>query len=308
MSRCAVAFVVLAGLVHPAVANDLDTAIATLLEEPGFERLDPTVLEANLSGQWLDTTAMSPGGTVGPIEKAVLIATGAIESTRTRTAISYGELPVDDMGSTLPVSFITIRHYNLGPLIHAETADAYGAENTAPIEEFGTGEHREWRLVFMPVQNNAATILDAAMRTISDADAEDDDCTSRHCLDLTVSFDDVFAWSERDGAPPTWPALYADVSDGLATPAHAVAELMVAGFSANAESGVYQWTGGERAEAAQGIDPYRFIGIDRNLGQETAIDAVLHETLLNDDSIAELALRRIEIGGSVYWLENTVPR
>jgi hypothetical protein len=48
-------------------------------------------------------------------------------------------------------------------------------------------------------------------------------------------------------------------------------------------------------EAARRITPYRFISIDRNLGQEVMIDSVWHETLLNDDALSEILFRRLEI-------------
>ena len=51
-----------------------------------------------------------------------------------------------------------------------------------------------------------------------------------------------------------------------------------------------------------------FIGIDRNLGQEAAIDAVWQETQLMDDSLSAMAFRRLELPGATYWFGAATPR
>jgi hypothetical protein len=287
-----------------AAAQSLETEIHDFVYAPGFAAEDISRLEERLINQWLDLTVATPGGSVGPLEKAMLIADMAIEGIRTRSALSYGEI-VEADGA--PYSFIEVRHYNLAAVIHAETADAYGIENTAPLEEFGLGEHMAWRFVFMPEMNNAAILLEASSRVISDKEASKADCTGRPCLDPYAGFDDP-TWEEIDGQVPTWPALYVAESDETATPAHAIAELAVFGFWANAESGHYQWTGGEHPEAVRDATPYRFIGIDRHLGQEASIDAIWQENALNDDALLSMSFRRAEVGGSVHLMRSSQAR
>ena len=287
-----------------AAAQPLDEAIHDFIYAQGFTAEDIPGLEVRLIDHWFDLTVTTPGGTVGPLEKAMLIADKSIESGRTRTAIAYGEM-IAENGA--PYSFIEVRHYNMAAVIHAETADAYGIENTAPVEEFGRGPHMAWRFVFTPEMNNAAILLEASSRIISDKEASKADCMGRPCLDPYAGFDTV-EWTEIEGQVADWPELYATQSDETSTPAHAIAQLAVFGFWANAESGDYQWTGGEHPEAARGAEPYRFIGIDRNLGQEASIDAVWQETLLNDDALSEIAFRRAEVGGTVYLLRSSVSR
>lgn len=287
-----------------AFAQSLDDHIHDFVYAPGFEAADIPALEVRLIDQWHDLTVMTPGGSVGPIEKAMLIADKAIEGIRTRTDIQYGEMIAED---GTPVSFIDLRHYNLAAVLHAETEAAYGAENTAPVEEFGLGDHMAWRFVFQPVMNNAAVLLEASSRVISDKEASKAECTGRPCLDPYAGFGTT-PWEEVDAQVPTWPELYTIESDETSTPAHVIAELAVFGFWANAESGQYQWTGGEHPEAADGTEPYRFITIDRHLGQEAGIEAMWRETLLNDDSISALSLLRLEVGGSVYLMRSSEPR
>lgn len=290
-----------------STAQSLDEEVAAFIEAEGFVRQDVMALETALSDNWLDTVSVSPGGLVGPIEKAVMIADEAIPSTRTRTEISYGEIIADDNGAPLPVSFITVRHFNLGEVIRAETAEAYGEENTAGIEEFGLGDHMEWRFVFHPLMGNTAVMLDASSRVIPADEAEISHCGGRLCLDPYMGFEDV-EWEEIPATLPAWPELYPTVSDEIATPAHAIAQLAVLGFWANVESGFYQWTGGEHPESIRGSDPYRFIDIDRNLGQEVSIDTAWRETQVNDDSLYAIMFRRADVAGQVYLMRASQPR
>jgi hypothetical protein len=305
MKRFAVFLVCL--LAAPTVANasEIDDAISKFIGAKGFQQIETGALEEALDTFWLRTDLVSPGGAVGPIEKALLLAVDAIPSTRTRTAVTYGEILDPEAG---PVSYIEIRHYNLGPQIHRDTIEAYGRENVAAPHEFGVGDHIAWRFVFVPMMGNAAMLVDAAHRIIPEDEARASDCTGIPCLDTIASYDDIAGWTGMDGTLPDWPRNYPDMSDEVATPAHAVAELAVLGFWANAESGGYQWTGGEHPEAARGIAPFRFIGIDRNLGQDTGIDAVWIETLLNDHAISELGFRRAEFPGDVYLMRFATER
>ena len=295
MIRTAIAATMLFATTALASAQSLENQIQDFIHAPGFAADDINALEVRLIDQWFDLTVMTPGGTVGPLEKAMLIADKSIESGRTRTAITYGQVISDN---DTPYSFIEVRHFNLGPVIHAETEDAYGTENTASVDEFGRGDHRAWRFVFMPEMNNAAVLLEASSRIIANKEASKADCTGRPCLAPYANFD-TLDWEAVEGRVAHWPELYATQSDETSTPAHVIAALAVFGFWASAESGAYQWTGGEHPEAIRDATPYRFIGIDRNLGQEASIDAIWHETSINDDELKSIAFRWAEIAGSV---------
>lgn len=287
-----------------AAAQTLDEEITSFINAEGFEPRDAFALETELSEAWLDIDSLSPGGRVGPIEKAMMLADLAIPAQRTRSEIAYGEILGEDGA---PTSFIEIRHFNLGPVIRADTADAYGEENTAPLEDFGVGDHMAWRFVLRPEMNNAAILIEASSRLITDKEASKAECSGRPCLDPYLSFDDV-DWQQIDGKLPTWPPLYPTESEDVATPAHAIAQLAVFGYWANAESGEYQWTGGEHPEGARGPEPYRFIAIDRQLGQEASIDTVWRETKLNDDSLSAISFRRQEAAGEIVLMRASESR
>lgn len=294
----------------PASAQPVEKFIDKFVNAPGFASESPNGLETGNLAHWLEHDDLFGAADAGPIEKAVLIATSAISSTRTRTAISFGQMLTedDDNGAPYPVSFIEIRHYNLGPRIREEVIADYGLENTADAEEFGLGEHRAWRFAFMPIMNATAVIVEASSREISDEEAASSDCTGTPCLSLYASLDEVAPWEPWKATPPDWPRLFAESDGDIATPAHTISELAVLGFWANVESGHYQWTGGEHPEGARETEPFRFIGIDRNLGQELSIDTVWHETRLNDDAITDLFFRRLDIAGGVQYMRATLGR
>ncbi|WP_137152798.1 hypothetical protein [Devosia sp. FKR38] len=305
MIRYAAALGLLLTTTAVAAAQTLDEQIVNFVGAPGFATQDVAGLNNRLDQNWLDQDSVSPGGAVGPLEKAMLIAETGIGSTRTRSAISYGEVIAED---GTPVSFIEVRHYNMAAPLHAETVDAYGVEDTADVADFGEGEHKAWRFVFQPMMNNVAVLVEASVRVISPEEAAKDDCLGQPCLALDAEDNHPMDWTEIDGTLPSWPELYPSDGTGIATPAATIAQIAVLGYWASAESGSYQWTGGEHPEAARDATPYRFIGIDRNLGQDDSIATDWHETLLNDDSMSELAYRYIGVIGQVWLMQATKPR
>ena len=305
MNRYIAALGLLLSTTGLAGAQTLDAQIADFVGAPGFIMQDIARLDDRLSQMWLDTAALSPGGQVGPIEKAMMLADTDISSTRTRSAIAYGQVMEED---GTPVSFIEVRHYNLAAVLHAETVEAYGIENTADVADFGTGDHKAWRFIFQPLMNNAATLVQASARTISPEEAAADDCMGRPCLDLYADASDPLDWQEMDWTTSSWPELYPSRFGDMAIPAYTIAQIAVLGFWASTESGAYQWTGGEHPEAARDATPFRFIGIDRNLGQDDSTETIWHETLLNDDAIASLAYRFVEVVGKVYLMQASQPR
>lgn len=307
MLRLIATLAILTSTTALASAQTIDDAITNFIHAKGFTHQNPYDIEDALAGHFIDDS-VTPGGAVGPIEKSVMIAGDAIPSIRTRSFISYGEIINEEEDGAVPYSFIEVRHYNLGPAIRADAVEAYGEENTDTLEAFGAGEHMAWRFVFRPIMGHTATLLDASSRVISDQQAERHDCNGIPCLDLMSGYDALADWQEIEGTLPAWPLLYSDQSDEVATPAYAISQLAVLGFWANAETGAYQWTGGEHPEAVRDVTPYRFISVDRHLGQEASIDTVWKEAALNDDSITEILFRRAEVAGNVSLMRASTGR
>ncbi|SFZ82279.1 Ca-activated chloride channel family protein [Devosia enhydra] len=308
MIRRATALVAALAVATPALSAEIDETIAAFIGAPGFVVADAADANDTLAGQWTRTDLIAPGGNVGPVEQAILLAGADAALDHTRTSIAYGEVLVEEDGAPARYSFVELRRYNLGPALHAALVDQLGAENVAELSEFGEGPHRAWRLVFFPVMGSVAALLDVSARDIGDDEAASDECGGRPCLDPDATLDARAEWSEADAVLADWTPNFLDRVDGVATEAQAIAELEIAQYLATSDGGDYLWTGGEHPEAVGDATPFRFYEIDRNLGQELVVDALSVNTELNDDSIRDMLVRRIDVAGEVYWLNAAIPR
>ena len=97
-------------------------------------------------------------------------------------------------------------------------------------------------------------------------------------------------------------------ADDVATPARIAAELAVVAGIAAVHDGRMSWHGPEQPEAARDSEPFLFLTIDRDLGQETNMDAILGQTLLNDDAVEALWHRRVEFPGSAFFMQAATAR
>ncbi len=284
-----------------ARADEVDDAIAAFIESDGFAQQDAEIIDGQLVGLFTGT-GMRPDGAASPLEKALLLVDSMEEPlSRVRYMVRYGQMIQDGT----PLSFVTVERYNFGPIIRQQVVDAYGEENADDLEAFGVGPHVAWRIVTMPLMGQAAAVIEAARREIGDEEAEALDCGGRGCLAYEPTLDEFQLWDEIEGPLPLQTRY--EGTDDVAVPARAASELAIAaGIASN--DGSVGWTGPEQPEAARGAEPFLFMTIDRDLGQDTAVDAVLGQTLLNDDSIAALWHRRVEFPGSVYWMQAATQR
>lgn len=298
------ALAVLCWLGAPAAADEVDDAIRVFIEEDGYERRDPLELDARLLELFGQAGAMRPDGAASGLEKALLLV-DAVEPPlpRVRYMVRYGQM----MQEETPVSFVLVERYNLGPVIREMVAQDYGEENTADPQEFGVGPHVEWRIVTMPLMGQTAALLEASRREVDDKEAASVDCGGRGCLSLDM-LDDAHEWRDIEPAVNIASAYEAVSENELAVPARAAAELAVAAGLAEGDGGEPFWSGPEQPEAAHRAAPFLFVAIDRNLGQEYSIDAAIGQTLLNDDAVEELWLRRVEMPGAVFWMQAAVER
>lgn len=300
----------LLALAGPAAADEgLERAIADFVTGPGWTAQDPEVLESALDSTLSPNGALRPSANLSALEKALLILEGretALE--RTRTLLRYGQVTLAEDGALLPVSFIQVERYNLGPLLHQLAVEEYGAENVADPEDFGVGPHVAWRFVFMPVTGNEAQLLEAARSEVAEQQAARTPCLDRPCLDLFARSDELHAWKEIQGPPTGFESLYEAWQDEIAVNARIAAELALPLGLATVEDGSYVWTGSEQPEAAPDGRPYLFLQIDRNLGQALGSDAILAATALNDHALSAFWVRRVEYPGHLAWQSLTVTR
>lgn len=295
-------------LVSTVQASDLDAAVSRFISEDGFAQQDAAQVDEKLLSAFPSSSAMRPDSNVSVLEKALLLV-DTLEGTlpRARYMVRYGQMMDPDSEDAAPLSFVTVERYNFGPIIHKSVVEDYGAENAADISEFGVGPHIAWRIVATPIMGQEAAILEVARKEISDEEAERNDCAGRPCLSQDT-LDDFRLWDEIAPRINLTTAYDPTSADDIAVPARAVAEIALVAALSDGDGKDVTWRGPEHPEAARGSTPFLFVMVDKDLGQDTALDAALGQTLLNDDAIAELWTRRIEFPGSVYWMNATVNR
>jgi len=290
-------------------STEVDDAIAAFIDGDGFARQDPQAVDAKVLGSFVHTGAIRPDGAANALEKALLLI-DAMETAlpRVRYMVRYGQMMQDDT----PVSFVTVERYNLGPAIREMVAEDFGEENTSDPEEFGVGPHVAWRLVAMPLMGQTAALLETSRREMRDDEAAGNDCAGRGCLSLDGPLQFVRDWYETPLEVDIAVAYPRSTDWGAPLPAFAAAELSVAAGLAQGDGGEPYWIGPEQPEAARGYEPFLLLTVDFDLGQETNVDAALGQTLLNDDALAEIWVRRNQysdtVDSPVYWLASTTER
>lgn len=290
-----------------AQAADIDRAIETFVFEDGFEPRDVASVDATLLAAFTaaEGGALRADHEASPLEKALLLV-DTLEPAlpRTRTMLRYGQMHDDRM----TYSFVTVERYNFGPSIRRMVADDYGEENTDEPEVFGVGPHVAWRVVTMPVRGQQASLVAVARGEIPDGTAAATDCGGRLCLAFEPFPDELREWQETETVADMASPYETRTDDDVATPARIATELAVAAGIAAIHDGRPGWQGPEQPEAARGNEPFLFLTIDRDLGQEIATDAMLGQTLLNDDAVEELWSRRVEFPGTVSFMRAATPR
>jgi hypothetical protein len=293
-----------------AQADDVEAAIATFLTEDGFVAQDIDAVEVELARAFFPSdSAMRPDQHASAIEKALLLVEAMEEPlSRLRYMVRYGQM----MRDHTPVSFVTVERYNMGPTIRQSVIDAFGEDDTAGPEYFGVGPHVAWRIVTIPLMGQTAAIMEAARREIDDGEASLLDCGGRGCL-----FDDIMgelhAWQEvttEIDVATAYPSIY---ENGVSTPAFAAAELLILSGLIELDGDRPMWRGPEQPEAARPGEPFLFVGIDFNLGQDDGVDAMLGQTLLNDDALEDIWYRRVQFPdepapGLRYWMQAAIER
>jgi len=304
----ALAFIAAAVLVPAAAfAADIDGTVETFIGEDGFEAQDVATVDERLLAAFTAAPAAvsRPDSEVSPLEKALLLVeTLEPALPRTRTMLRYGQM----LDGDTPYAFVTVERYNFGPTIRRMAIEDYGAENTDVPEAFGVGPHVAWRIVTMPLMGQQAALVAVARGEIADKDAEATECAGRPCLAFEPLPDDLHQWQETETTIDI-ASLYAQKTEGdVAAPARIAAELAIAAGIAASHDGRMDWHGPEQPEAARHAEPFLFLSIDRDLGQETAMDAMLGQTLLNDDAVEALWQRRVEFPGMVAFMQAATPR
>ncbi|HSH27185.1 MAG TPA: hypothetical protein VK972_05400, partial [Wenzhouxiangella sp.] len=142
-----------------------------------------------------------PSGMLDPFVKAVLAldqTEGRLERVRFRLRYGQDEASAPPAAAPVPVSFVQIERFNLGPAVREALVQAHGAENVAAAAEFGVGPHVSWRLVTRPVMGQQADIVAVSRREISDADARAQTCFHAPCLSTAPVIKQAAPWSAME--------------------------------------------------------------------------------------------------------------
>jgi len=272
---------------EPAVTDEF-------VQAPGYEPVDSLELEDELDSLLPPVDSVfRRGSDLGPLAKIALILEAREgPQERARYHLTASVVPgTDDV-------LVQLDRYNLGPLIHEETVEAYGAENVADAETFGVGPHVSWRLVTTPLRGNRAIIVAASRMELSAAAAGEDQCLLSSCLSTVTDLGEegTLQMLEPIEDAAVNPALVTD--DLLLSPA-AVFALMAG------QAGLVL----EGNEAARELSADSVIvaqaQLDRNLGQEIAQDGLFRVGQLMDDSVEAHWYRLVEfsMGDSTELLE-----
>lgn len=275
-------------------ADSADDAAASFVKAKGFEVFtDTAVLADILDMALIDTGRARKDADVTAVEKALLLLEANERFVpRARYAARIGI----EFHGEIPVSFVEVERYNLGPLIWQDNVEAYGKENTAPVEEFGEGPHVVWRIATQPNTKAAAILLAASRREIADEEAARRDCAARSCLSLDP-IELMTEWSQAPAFDIAMPALAygnqvaageddddpstADFEGQQSTALIALQLSTAAGLASVNETGV-MWT----AEPSQGFGPdkpFAEFAIDRNLGQDLGSEGILRIAPMDGD-------------------------
>lgn len=281
---------------QPAQYNRLDMIIRDYVDAKGWLRTDTQSAEAKWRQSLQALDGRRSDGMFGPIEKALLmfdVMEGA--SSFARTALSYGQMTLDDNGLPRTISFVEVRRYDLAraPAAQSEGQEAYVAR----------------RFVFMPLPDDAAVLIESSRRAIPETEALRDTCIRTLCLQTDVSLDTLGPFAEEE--PPSgldWPSPYQARAGQIAITARAAAELCAAmGFSQFSD-GIYRWIGMNQPQAAQSGEPFLFIVLDANHSGTAYSKAVLALTQIEDGQAAEYWKFRGEEAGQVYWRAASISR
>lgn len=284
-----VSFLLLCAAPLPGLASPGSPANA-FVSQDGYTAVNPDAAWQSVNEALAASSApsaLSPAANLGPMPLAIVgLDSNETALERVRYRLRYGvrwtqQPPAAD---PVPLSYIEVIRFNLGPAVRQELVQALGAENVADAAQFGLGAHVGWRFITQPLMGNRAVIVAAGRREFSDATAHKQSCFGAPCLATASNIDRAAPWSEPapDETNDSRPAL----PEGMApmSPAAAIQRLLGAIDSL------------ETVETPDdGAHPEWLIeaAVERNLGQDDSLDAAYRLGGLMDDSVKAIWERSI---------------
>lgn len=274
---------------QPAVAPDITSGemrhLANLYTDvAGYRPLEASTAEARLLDEYAgdDSEAYRALNRAGPLTRALLLLESEeapLAHARYRIRFGMEQMgPYDPKAYRIPVSFVQIDRFNMGPVRPKSLADVPDA---AP--------HVSYRLVMRPVQSVTAATTSMARAELTDAQAEAMACLDVGCLSPASVAESVpQQWKETHEGDIAFSAPYPMMTtNGTHSPAAVVDQLTVQnGFLAEVVEESVRWSYPEPREGLTFGAPFIDVTIDVNLAQDFAVEGVLRDSHLMDDDLA----------------------
>lgn len=296
-------FTVVMGLLAPLTvqANDLyqealgrmDQAAQEFIAENGFieQSADELTDEDYYSAKTFPSMASNaasvflPDADLDGLTRAILLLEEQeAELPHVRYQINYSS-HTDSEVAELKHEYIEVTRYNLGPIRRADLQQYVDAEHIASPAEFGVGPHVSWRFALAPMMGMQAHVMYAARKEITDAAAQQAVCLAQSCLSLKAV--ELPQGQSQLLAPALLaPATYrANNPAGVARPARVLEELWAELKSA------------DPLPYSKNNPQFMFVVSMDVIGQESLSLGTGLQTMVLDDSIAQVWLQRVQVTG-----------
>lgn len=284
------------GAITPSLAH-ANSPAAQFVSESGYEAVNADTVwqEINNALRAQASSLFQPAAELGPIPLSVQ-ALDALEPAleRTRYRVRYGvdwvapnEQTDSAGGQPVPVSYIEVTRFNLGPALREDLIKSLGQANVADEQAFGVGPHTSWRFVTRPIMGNRAMIVSAGRTEIDDKAARNEMCLGSPCLDIASVINGAAPWSEMQAVEPRPSSPLAGSPQLMTSPAAAINQLL-----GDVDSIEVDRPAGAPSRPDWSIEAV----IESNLGQDIGTDAAYRWGNLLDDSIGTLWQRLSTIG------------
>lgn len=272
-------------------AASLENVAAAFIPKDTWQHQQATMLEEQLREALTDNGSsdsifLADAG-IGPLSKALLVVLNeepVIPHVRYR--LRYAQANVTpELSSPLIVELVEVARFNLGPSRRAELVEIYGEKQVAPATAFGQAPDVAWRLVTRPIMGQVAGLTHAARRELSQQRA--DDCFGLSCRDVESLNEVVRDWPEFEPIELLFDQRPLELS---------VLQIGLEKLGLRDEQGHAGWRIPEWPESVAAGEPFIEVSIERGLGQDDALDLVIHHDQLMDDHTRALWERLIILG------------
>lgn len=276
-----------------SAATSLDEMAEVFMPEVAWLHQDVTALQDRLretlaGGAHSDSIFLADAD-VDPFSKALLVVLNEepeLLHARYRFRYAKAQMVVEER-PPLIADLVEVSRFNLGPARHAELIEILGEEQVASASSFGQAPDVSWRLITRSIMGQAADITHAARRELPEHTAEE--CLGLSCRSIALLNDTVRDWPEFESAD-----LPFDHEQLVLSLLQAGLERM--GQRQRDEQGRTTWHAPEWPESVAAGESFIEISLERGVGQDDALDLVIHHDQLMDDHTRALWERLVALG------------